>query len=178
MIFKTVISNNSSDFKEAFDIYTESFPDYEIRTLKSQEQLVSDENYSLQVIKNDNLTETIGILFSWQTDEFIFVEHFAISKNERNKNLGSKILKHLISTTDLPIILEIDPPIDDISIRRKGFYERLGFTLTKYSYTHTGFKKVPSPHDLKIMTYKEIDENLYNKFYDLMITKTIKYSTF
>lgn len=178
MFFETVISNNSSDFQEAFNIYKESFPDYEIRTLKSQAQLVSDENYSLQVIKSNKFQETIGILFSWQTDDFIFIEHFAISKNERNQNLGSKILKHLISTTNLPIILEIDPPIDEISIRRKGFYERLGFTLTKYSYTHRGFKKEPTPHDLKIMTYKEIDENLYNKFYDLMITKTIKYSTF
>ena len=25
------------------------------------------------------------------------------------------------------MILEIDPPVDDISIRRRGFYERSGF---------------------------------------------------
>ena len=34
------------------------------------------------------------------------------------------------------IILEIDPPSDDISIHRKSFYERCGFKENAFSHVH------------------------------------------
>lgn len=33
----------------------------------------------------------------------------------------------LLAADGLPVILEIDPPVDAVSIRRKGFYQRCGF---------------------------------------------------
>lgn len=33
----------------------------------------------------------------------------------------------LLAADGLPVILEIDPPLDAVSIRRRGFYQRCGF---------------------------------------------------
>lgn len=43
-----------------------------------------------------------------QNESFLYIEHFCILPKT--------------------LMLEIDPPKDDISKRRKGFYERSGFT--------------------------------------------------
>lgn len=47
----------------------------------------------------------------------------------RGQRYGSRALSML--PNDRPVILEIDPPVDEIAIRRKGFYERCGFTRTR-----------------------------------------------
>ena len=51
------------------------------------------------------------------------------------------------------VILEIDPPEDDISIRRRHFYERLGFVANPYQYIHPSFRKPFTPHRLVLMSY-------------------------
>lgn len=51
------------------------------------------------------------------------------------------------------VILEIDPPVDDISIRRRHFYERLGFVANPYEYIHPSFRKPFTPHQLILMSY-------------------------
>ena len=43
-------------------------------------------------------------------------------------------MKAFIDTQSLPIILEAEPPTDNIAIRRIGFYERNGFMLYGYDY--------------------------------------------
>ena len=50
------------------------------------------------------------------------------------------------------VILEIDPPVDDISIRRLHFYERLGFVANPYQYIHPSFRKPFTPHRLVLMS--------------------------
>ena len=51
------------------------------------------------------------------------------------------------------VILEIDPPVDDISIRRQHFYERLGFITNPYEYIHPSFRRPSNPHQLILMSY-------------------------
>ena len=58
----------------------------------------------------------------------------------RNKQYGRKVLS-LLGGKQKTLILEIDPPVDNISKRRKGFYERCGFIENSFqhipvSYTH------------------------------------------
>ncbi len=40
--------------------------------------------------------EFCGIILYWQTENFIYVEHFAISVSKRGEGLGKKALKLLI----------------------------------------------------------------------------------
>ena len=48
--------------------------------------------------------------------------------------------------------LEIDPPVDEIAIRRKGFYERCGFTANPYPHVHPAYHKGVRWHDLVLMS--------------------------
>ena len=70
----------------------------------------------------------------------------------RGRNMGSQALTAFCRKVGR-VILEIDPPVDDISIRRRHFYERLGFVANPYEYIHPSFRKPFTPHQLILMSY-------------------------
>lgn len=47
--------------------------------------------------------------------------------------MGSRILEAFGKDHSL-VVLEIDPPADDISVRRERFYQRLGFLCAESVY--------------------------------------------
>ena len=51
------------------------------------------------------------------------------------------------------VILEIDPPRDEISTRRLGFYRRLGFHDSPLPYVHPSYSRPFEPHHLVLMGY-------------------------
>lgn len=63
------------------------------------------------------------------------------------------------------LILEIEPPKDDISKRRKGFYERCGFTENFFTHIHPPYHKINEGHELTIMTCpKQISQEIFDTF--------------
>ena len=74
-----------------------------------------------------------------------------------------------------PLILEIDPPVDDISIRRKGFYERCGFVENLYSHTHPPYHVGNHGHDFVIMSSpKMLTPNEYDVFFSFLENTVMK----
>lgn len=69
-------------------------------------------------------------MLCWETETFIYVEHFFILPHLRGHACGSRALA-LLGGRGKTVILEIDPPADDVSLRRRGFYERAAFTKTR-----------------------------------------------
>ena len=49
-------------------------------------------------------------------------------------------------------VLEIDPPRDEVSIRRQHFYERCGFTANPYRHVHPPYRAGYQGHPLVVMT--------------------------
>lgn len=75
------------------------------------------------------------------------------------------------------VILEIDPPEDDISIRRRHFYERLGFVANPYRYIHPSFRKPFTPHRLVLMSYPgAITYEEARSFADFVREAVLRYS--
>ena len=75
------------------------------------------------------------------------------------------------------VILEIDPPVDDISIRRRHFYERLGFVANPYQYIHPSFRKPFTPHRLVLMSYPgAITYEEARSFADFVREAVLRYS--
>lgn len=66
----------------------------------------------------------VGILLHWEEEGFSYVEHFATDPALRGQGLGARALE-LLNSRGKSVVLEIDPPVDELSIRRKGFYQRL-----------------------------------------------------
>ena len=85
----------------------------------------------------------------WDIGGARYMEHLCVSPAMRNRRYGQKILEAL---RDKPLILEIDPPGDDISRRRRGFYERCGFVENPYYHVHPPYHKGNAGHELVVMS--------------------------
>lgn len=62
-------------------------------------------------------------VFLWETEDFCYLEHFAVQPSLRGHGTGSTLLRQLLQR-EKPLILEIELPEDEITCRRKHFYER------------------------------------------------------
>ncbi|MFI3269405.1 MAG: GNAT family N-acetyltransferase [Rikenellaceae bacterium] len=165
-------------FAEAWKIYEYSFPRNERRTLEDQELRMADDRYNFEVALNAE-DEVVGIVCYWifsdeegakntERDEdaakYIYLEHLATSKELRNGGFGAKTLDHLKSL-NLPMLLEIEPPEDELTRRRQGFYERSGFVLNEYNHRHTPYRADTGDVTLRIMSYPtEFSRVKYDNF--------------
>ena len=96
-------------------------------------------------------TKPIGLLTTWTFDSFTYIEHFALSPEVRGRGYGSEALAMLIARTEQPLILEAEPPTDELTRRRIGFYERSGFTLYDYPYVQPAYTADSQPVPLCLM---------------------------
>lgn len=97
-----------------------------------------------------------------------YVEHFAIATARRDKGEGSLILSDLIADAKKKgktVILETVPPIDDISVSRQHFYERMGMVINPFPHKHPPYRKEFLPHSLRIMSANQkVSAKLYDQF--------------
>lgn len=98
----------------------------------------------------------VGLINSWDMGHFVYVEHFAISSDYRNKGYGAMAMETFIRHASLPIVIEVEKPEDDISQRRIGFYQRLGFVLHTYPYVQPPYRLSDSPFEMLIMSHGAI----------------------
>lgn len=160
--------------EKLWEIYINSFPADERRSFSQQKEVMKNEKYN--VIPFFNNDELIGFLAYWDLSDFIFVEHFAFSSKVRGKGFGSKYLKQFLKQADKLVILEVEPESDEITLRRIGFYNRLGFELNEYDYCQPAFNENKEPVILQLMSYKKklkinefqlIKEKLYRDIYNI-----------
>ena len=149
MVLKRITDISDSMWTKALDLYDKSFPYHERRESLSQEKILKDSEYHFSLIYDEETF--VGIVLYWEQEQFIYIEHFCILPEMRNKQYGQKVLS-LLEKMDKILILEIDPPIDEISIRRKGFYERCGFIENPYKHIHPPYHKENEGHQLVVMT--------------------------
>lgn len=167
-------SKNDNYFEHAMKIYKMSFPIFEQRKIEDQIEVLENEKYNCTVVCEDN--ELVGILFYWEYDNSRYIEHLAITENLRGMNYGSKILTEFCNS-DKSTILEIDNPIDNISIKRLNFYSKLGFKLQDYIHIHPPYRKEFHGHELKVMSYRNNLSNYeYEKFNTFLKYEVMKYS--
>lgn len=149
MHFERLTDPGHPMYKAAMALYGGSFPLHEQREKASQERILHDEEYFFNLIYDEDAF--VGLILCWESEPFIYVEHFCILPEMRNKRYGQKALAHL-GQRGKTVILEIDPPVDPISIRRKGFYERCGFVSNPYSHIHPPYHKGNEGHKLVVMS--------------------------
>lgn len=159
---------------EAWEIYQSSFPYFELRNWETHSKAMDDIRFfSMGVIEEQKI---IGIIFYWKICDLSYIEHFAISKSLRGQNYGTKILNDFCEKND-NVVLEIDPPIDEVAIKREHFYNRLGFVTSKFSYTHPSYSAADIPHTLLLMSYKkDLSEKDFSEFKSIIFDTIMKYS--
>ena len=160
MNMERITSTEHPLYQKAMELYSISFPAHEQRETHSQKQILTQEAYHFDVICDEG--EFIGEILYWEVAGFFYIEHFCILPSMRNKHYGQKILRVYQST---PLILEIDPPVSDIAVRRKGFYERCGFVENPYRHIHPPYHAENQGHELVIMSSpRMLKANEYKRF--------------
>lgn len=174
MEFRRLSTVQHPFFQQAFDLYKISFPEHEQRLFKQQEEALSNPSYHCNIIIENDVF--IGILFYWKVGQYVYVEHFAIDTDKRGNHMGSHILNEFCNQENL-IILEIDPPVDVVSLRRKNFYTRLGFKENNYKHMHPAYRKYYPPHPLVVMSFpRTITQKEYNEFYSYLEKEIMQYT--
>ena len=147
--FERVTAPEHGAYEAAMELYRISFPAHEQREAASQEKILGDGDYRFDLIRDGDAF--VGLMLNWETEAFIYVEHLCILPGMRNRKYGQRALE-LLGRRGKKVILEIDPPVDGISERRKGFYERCGFAANPYPHVHPPYHRGNRGHDLVIMS--------------------------
>lgn len=139
-------------FDEVFAIMEASFPVKEFRAREGQAALLNNPRYRL-LTEKDHDKRVISFMGVWEFPVFRFVEHIAVAPAFRGQGKGDKLMKRYLAESDIPVVLEVEPPEDEWSRRRIGFYERLGFCLNTYEYLQPPLRTGQPDLPLMIMSH-------------------------
>lgn len=166
MHFVRVTSEADSMYAAAMTLYAQSFPAHEQRAAASQTAILRDPAYHFTLIFDD--TTFVGMFLYWDAARFLYVEHFCICPHLRGRKYGQRALERLNAQADRagkPVILEIDPPVDAVSIRRKDFYARAQYHTNAFAHVHPPYHAENSGHALVVMSYPApLTEAAYQDF--------------
>lgn len=158
-----VTNDKTSLYKDFLALYSISFPVFEQRTAEQQILAFKSSYYHLDIYLEEETL--IGFISYWEFRENIYIEHLAINSRFRGNGYGSAMLNEFISKNIKPIILEIDPIVDDISAARLRFYERCGFLRNSHNHSHPPYVRGNKAHSLVVLsTQKELSALDYNEF--------------
>lgn len=161
-------------FTRLFAIIEYSFPKDERRSFDDHFAEFTKPLFRSLVWEEDG--SIVGFMNYWQLNGFVYLEHFAVSKELRGRGLGSRLMEKLCEATNCPIVLEVEPPeLSEAAVRRIGFYNRLGFHLNEYEYFQPPYHKDEKPVRLMIMSrpsplseerFAEVRSSLYRDAYE------------
>lgn len=136
--------------------YNDSFPEAERRAFSLVRELVKEESrFVVYALLRDEAY--VGFITAWQFDSFTYVEHFAIDESARNGGIGAGTMKQFLALCDVPVVLEVEIPTEEMSKRRIGFYERLGYVLDSHVYFQPPYRRGEEFLEMRLMTYGDID---------------------
>ena len=149
MHLKRLRTSGDAWYAKAMALYEISFPPHEQRRAASQAAVMERGEYAFYLIFDGDTM--VGILLCWEAARFIYVEHFCISPALRNRKYGQRALE-LLHRQGKPVILEIDPPVDEVSAHRKAFYERAGYCANDFEHIHPPYLRGRAGHRLVVMS--------------------------
>ena len=160
---------DKNDFGKVYKIMEKSFPTDEYRPFDEQKALFEKDEYKVYIREVDG--EIQAFIAIWEFASLVYIEHFAVNPLYRNIGIGSDILREVTASTNKLVCLEVEPPNEDISIRRIGFYERNGFYLCNHHYMQPAISDGRRPVPLRIMTFgKKIGKLKFNDIKYILYT--------
>lgn len=182
---KRITDPDDSLISKLEKIYHEAFPEGERRPWSVVTKLAETNNdfYLCAALDQESVPgedKVIGILIYWDLFDFIFGDYLATAPVERNSGYGARIMKTLQMDLSKPIILEVEPPENELSSRRIAFYKRLGFHLSDHPYFMPDFANekdtilmhlMSYPHPLKESDAEKATNVIHRRIYNLNPSK-------
>ena len=85
------------------------------------------------------------------------MEHFAIDPAARNGGIGAEAMKQILDFCGPQVVMDEEMPTEEMSKRRIGFYERLGFKLDNHVYHQPPYREGGEWLEMRLMTYGNVD---------------------
>lgn len=146
------ITNQASTYwRSLVSVYLDAFPIDEQRPIEDIARLIAHDQRFVAYALTDTAGGFIGMLTTWYFEEFVYIEHFAIVPTLRSRGYGGEALQAFMRAQSKPVILEAEPPTDELTCRRIRFYERCGLTLYDYPYTQPAYTSESKPVTLRLM---------------------------
>ncbi len=170
-----ITQTQGSSYEYIEKLIVESFPVEEYRKLDE----LRDYTRTKSIFYNNLIIDgqdPVGMISYWAFDRFYYIEHFAVDPKQRNGGYGKQVISHLKKLFDRPIVLEVEPPVLEISERRIGFYKRQGFTLWDTPYQQPPYRPGGTFLPMQLMVYGILSRNkdyhevktcLYNNVYGI-----------
>lgn len=155
ILFEKITSSSSPHFSSFEERYLNDFPEVERREIPVVIELLqnTDSPFTLEAILLKG--EFVGFISYWLLPEFIYLEHFAIHPHIRSHGVGRQVLQLIQKRyPEEKMLLEAEPPIEEIPMRRIRFYQRMGFELSDIPYIQPPYRKGGDTCPLKIMTLR------------------------
>lgn len=162
-------------FDAIFPLLEEAFPVTELREKENQRQLLREDAYRLYGVPHEE--SGYGAVFAtWEIDDFLYIEHFAVKPEYRNSGYGGRLLEELLAWKARPLVLEVELPEDEMTRRRIGFYERHGLCYNAYPYLQPPMRKGQDFLPLRLMTAPTvIDAPTYQSYREKIHRMVYKY---
>ena len=124
--------------------------------------------YHLCVAENEGTM--LGIMAYWSFDELIYIEHFAVCNELRNRGIGGVILDKFLSLqpNGTQVVLEAELPDSALAKRRVDFYRRHGFTANTFEYLQPPYHAGGDPLPMVLLSLKPLDKNDFEKIRDTL----------
>lgn len=150
-------------FDEIFPLLEAAFPVTELRIREDQRNLLQEEYYRLYGVRKDGVFA--AVFATWEIEDFLYIEHFAVKEEFRNGGYGGSLLDTLLEEKGRPMVLEVEVPEDAMTRRRVGFYERHGLVYNDYPYLQPPMRKGQGMLPLRFMTKPSaIDNKTYERY--------------
>ena len=122
-------------FDRLFEILEYSFPPCERGSYALHRSEFTRDEFRCMCYEPEGVPAAFINYYHLRDINALFVEHFASAEELRGKGVGSAVMNSLLERSgDSLVVLEVEPPEDELSRRRVQLYRRLGFTLNDGSY--------------------------------------------
>lgn len=176
MLTLTEIKTTDPNYEFVETLLHTSFP-VEERRDDDRQRHHTDHNKSFHCYLATDKHTPVGFITLWDLNGFYYAEHLATSPELRNKGYGKGIVEALKNMYKGIIILEVERPEDEMSIRRINFYRRCGFYLCTRNYIQPPYRKGGLELPLYLMytgtenidnEYLRIKDEIYGQVYEVL----------
>ncbi len=156
-----LITTHDPHFDSAWDLYQQSFPEDERRLLETQAIVMNNDKFHCDVIVHNS--KFTGILFWWDFEKLRYIEHLATLPAMRGKGIGAQAIDKFLRENNIPVILDVEKPENDLQIRRIKFYQRLSFKLNPHFHQQPPYKPEGNSLEMLLMSHPTYlkDENVH-----------------
>lgn len=151
-----IVSSDTPEYRFMEGLLVRSFPREEYRDLDELRRLTDESSvFRNNIVLDDGAP--VGLVTWWDFEGFRYVEHLATNPERRNGGYGGRILEHMRHESSAPVVLEVEMPEDEMSVRRVGFYRRHGFVLWEREYVQPAYRRDGEPLPMRLMARGDLD---------------------